>query len=97
MSLLEEQIHKTFGRVIIKEEKGENSKALLDKVLVLKVLAFLSPSLLLLLWEVYLNGSIIDADYFRAHIESLNYDTYALFRRTSVIPLSVLREYCWGF
>ena len=52
MSLLEERIQETLGRIIIKEENGESQTALLDKAFVLK-LWLLSPSLLLLLWEIF--------------------------------------------
>jgi hypothetical protein len=51
MSLLEEHIHETFGRIIIKEEKGESKTILIDKTFILKVLAFLSPSLLVLMYS----------------------------------------------
>jgi NitT/TauT family transport system permease protein len=68
MSLLEERIQETFGRIIIKEEKGGSQTALLDKAFVLKVLAFLSPSLLLLLWEIFARWGLIDARLFSSPV-----------------------------
>jgi len=68
MSLLEEHIHETFGRIIIKEEKGESKTILIDKTFILKVLAFLSPSLLLLLWEIFARLGFIDVRLFSSPV-----------------------------
>jgi len=63
--MAEERIHKAFGRVIIKEEKGGiKSKAWANRGFLLKVLAFLSPSLLLILWEILARFGIIDVRLF---------------------------------
>lgn len=65
MSMAEEQIRKTFGRVIVKEEKAKvKSKSWASKELVSKVLAFLSPSLILVLWEVLAGLGVIDIRLF---------------------------------
>lgn len=65
MSMAEERIRKTFGRVIIKEEKGgAKSKAWANKGFVLKALAFLSPSMLLILWEILARLGVIDVRLF---------------------------------
>ncbi|MDN5302685.1 MAG: NitT/TauT family transport system permease protein [Thermoanaerobacteraceae bacterium] len=65
MSMMEERIRKTFGRIIIKEEKGEiKSKAWASRGFLLKVLAFLSPSLLLILWEILARFNMIDVRLF---------------------------------
>ncbi|HHY70363.1 MAG TPA: ABC transporter permease, partial [Thermoanaerobacterales bacterium] len=72
MSLLEERIQETLGRIIIKEENGESQTALLDKAFVLKVMAFLSPSLLLLLWEIFARLGLIDVRLFSSPVMIFN-------------------------
>lgn len=65
MSIVEERFRKSFGHVIIKEEKGEvKGKSRLNKGLLLKILAFLSPSLLLVLWEILARFNMIDVRLF---------------------------------
>jgi len=67
MSLIEETLKEPLGQIIIKEEKGER-KVLFDKSIVLKVLAFLSPSLLLVLWEVFARLGIVDIRLFSSPV-----------------------------
>ncbi len=65
MSLAEGRVREKFSQVIIKEEKGESKKnAWLTGAFLLKVLAFLSPSLLLVLWEILARFGIIDVRLF---------------------------------
>lgn len=68
MSLMEERIQETFGRIIINEEKDESQTAWLDKAIVSKILAFLSPSLLLLLWEIFARWGLIDIRLFSSPV-----------------------------
>jgi NitT/TauT family transport system permease protein len=64
MGMLQERINETLGNIIIKEERSEDKNSVIRKALALKVLAFLSPSLLLLLWEVFARMGIIDVRLF---------------------------------
>jgi NitT/TauT family transport system permease protein len=64
VSLIEEHVHETLGRIIIKEEKGETRSTFFDRALVMKILAFLSPSMLLLLWEIFARLGFIDVRLF---------------------------------
>ncbi|HHY42327.1 MAG TPA: ABC transporter permease [Thermoanaerobacterales bacterium] len=68
MSLVEETLQKQFGEIIVKEAKGEPKKAVFDKALILKVLAFLSPSLLLVLWEIFSRLGVVDIRLFSSPI-----------------------------
>jgi len=68
MSLVEETLQKKFGEIIVKEAKGEPKKSVFDKALILKVLAFLSPSLLLVLWEIFSRLGVVDIRLFSSPI-----------------------------
>lgn len=68
MSLAEETLQKQLGQIIIKEAKGESKSAVLDKSLFLKILAFLSPSLLLVLWEILARLEIVDIRLFSSPV-----------------------------
>jgi NitT/TauT family transport system permease protein len=68
MSLMEETLQEQLSRIIIKEAKGESKKAVFDKGLLLKVLAFLSPSLLLVLWEIFARLELIDIRLFSSPV-----------------------------
>ena len=68
MSLMEETLHEQLSKVIINEAKGEPKKAIIDRGLVLKVLAFLSPSLLLVLWEIFARVGILDIRLFSSPV-----------------------------
>ena len=68
MSLAEETLQNQLGQIIIKEAKGESKSAVLDKSLFLKILAFLSPSLLLVLWEILARLEIVDIRLFSSPV-----------------------------
>lgn len=68
MSLIEETLQERLGQIIIKEAKGESKTAVFDKAFVLKVLAFLSPSLLLVLWEIFSRLGIVDIRLFSSPV-----------------------------
>ena len=61
MSTLEEKIH---GNIIIKSENTDDKNTTTKKAMILKILAFLSPSLLLLLWEIFAKMGIVDIRLF---------------------------------
>jgi len=65
---MEETLHEQLSKVIINEAKGEPKKAIIDRGLVLKVLAFLSPSLLLVLWEIFARVGILDIRLFSSPV-----------------------------
>jgi len=64
MSLIEDTLQEQLCQIIVKEAKGESKKTVIDKSLILKVLAFLSPSLLLILWEIFSRLGIVDVRLF---------------------------------
>jgi len=61
--MIEERIHERYGRIIVKEQANIESD-LSNKALMLKILAFLSPSLLLVLWEILARLGMIDVRLF---------------------------------
>ena len=63
MGMIEERIHERYGRIIVKEQANIESD-LSNKALMLKILAFLSPSLLLVLWEILARLGMIDVRLF---------------------------------
>jgi len=62
--MAEERLHERFGRVIVKEETNVKENHLINRTMMLKVLAFLSPSLLLVLWEILAWMGLIDVRLF---------------------------------
>ena len=72
MGLMEETLKEQLGQIIIKEAKGEPKKADIDRGVILKILAFLSPSLLLVLWEIFARLGIVDVRLFSSPVMIFN-------------------------
>ncbi len=68
MSLLEERIQDTLGQIIVKKESDKSKTSLFNKTFLLRILAFLSPSLLLLTWEIFARLAFIDVRLFSSPV-----------------------------
>lgn len=64
MDTAEEKITERFGHIIVKEEMKAKEGTFINRAFFLKALAFLSPSLLLILWEILAWFGIIDVRLF---------------------------------
>ena len=95
MSLIEEHVHETLGRIIIKEEKGETRSTFFDRALVMKILAFLSPSMLLLLWEIFARLGFIDVRLFSSPLNIFRTMIPMLYSGELIYHTQLVRsEYC---
>lgn len=70
MSLLEEHVYKNIEQmnIVIKEEERKPKTKLINKAIILKFLTFLSPSLLLVLWELFARWGLIDVRLFSSPV-----------------------------
>ncbi len=70
MSLFEEHIYKNIEQmnIVIKEEECKPKTKLINKAIILKFLTFLSPSLLLVLWELFARWGLIDVRLFSSPV-----------------------------
>lgn len=64
MGMAEEKIIEKFGNIIVKDQREAVDGGWLNKTSVLKALAFLSPSILLVMWEILARMGVVDMRLF---------------------------------